>query len=187
MGLWNFIETIGAFVIAVSVLLFIYGMVWSLRHGHEAGNDPWDARTLEWSIPSPPPHYNFEHIPLVHAVDDWWHQKYGPHRDTAPTGEPPQEHPLMPDPSYFPPLAGVGMFLLPLGFLLTTSNMVLAAAIMAVGLAILLAALYGWSFEPVRSPRLEELAGRPEGEEPGVVREPVEPGVRLPAGSGGGR
>ena len=40
------------------------------------GADPWDARTLEWSIPSPPPEYNFAEIPTVHALDDFWHRKY---------------------------------------------------------------------------------------------------------------
>ena len=44
--------------------------------GDIAGNDPWDARSLEWSIPSPPPEYNFAEIPVVEARDDWWHRKY---------------------------------------------------------------------------------------------------------------
>ena len=38
--------------------------------------DPWDGRSLEWSIPSPPPEYNFAEIPVVEARDDWWHRKY---------------------------------------------------------------------------------------------------------------
>jgi cytochrome c oxidase subunit 1 len=38
--------------------------------------DPWDARTLEWTIPAPPPAYNFAEIPVVHARDDFWHRKY---------------------------------------------------------------------------------------------------------------
>jgi cytochrome c oxidase subunit I len=38
--------------------------------------DPWDARTLEWTIPAPPPAYNFAEIPVVHSRDDFWHRKY---------------------------------------------------------------------------------------------------------------
>ena len=38
--------------------------------------DPWDARTLEWSIPNPTPHYNFAEVPMVHSLDEFWHQKY---------------------------------------------------------------------------------------------------------------
>jgi len=74
---YNMAETVGAFIIALGMLLFIYNAVNSMRHGDMAGNDPWDGRTLEWSIPSPPPHYNFAEIPVVTAMDDWWRQKYG--------------------------------------------------------------------------------------------------------------
>ena len=72
---WNFASTIGSFLIALSVLVFIYNM-WSSRKNPHVGDDPWDARTLEWSIPSPPPEYNFAEIPLVTARDDLWHRKY---------------------------------------------------------------------------------------------------------------
>ena len=44
--------------------------------GEIAPADPWDGRSLEWSIPSPPPEYNFAEIPVVEARDDWWHRKY---------------------------------------------------------------------------------------------------------------
>jgi cytochrome c oxidase subunit 1 len=72
----NLIETIGAFVIMVSVLILFVNMIYSTRRGPIASSDPWDARTLEWSIPSPPPVYNFAEIPVVEARDDWWHRKY---------------------------------------------------------------------------------------------------------------
>jgi cytochrome c oxidase subunit 1 len=72
----NLIETVGAFVIALSVLILFVNMIFSTRRGPVASADPWDARTLEWSIPSPPPAYNFADIPFVRARDDWWHRKY---------------------------------------------------------------------------------------------------------------
>src|SRR5687767_2498658 len=50
--MWNSIMTMGAFVIAISVLVFLANVAISRRRGEEAGADPWDARTLEWSIPS---------------------------------------------------------------------------------------------------------------------------------------
>ncbi|MGH2757866.1 MAG: cytochrome c oxidase subunit I, partial [Actinomycetota bacterium] len=62
---WNFIETIGAFVIGLSALVFLVNVVASRRRGQEAGGDPWDGRTLEWSMPSPPPEHNFDEIPIV--------------------------------------------------------------------------------------------------------------------------
>src|SRR3712207_6438626 len=57
--LMNLIETIGAFVIAASVVVFIVNAVRSRAKGELAGPDPWDGRTLEWATDSPPPEYNF--------------------------------------------------------------------------------------------------------------------------------
>jgi cytochrome c oxidase subunit 1 len=47
-----------------------------MRSPERAPADPWDARTLEWTIPHPPPEYNFAEIPVVHSIDDFWHRKY---------------------------------------------------------------------------------------------------------------
>ena len=74
--LWNGVATVGSFIIAVSVLVFIHNVFRTIRKGEIAGNDPWDGRTLEWSISSPPPHYNFEEIPVVHGRDAYWEEKW---------------------------------------------------------------------------------------------------------------
>jgi len=73
---WNMVATIGSLIIALSVLAFIVNVAKTLRSADRAPEDPWDARTLEWAIPSPPPEYNFAEIPVVHSVDDFWHHKY---------------------------------------------------------------------------------------------------------------
>src|SRR5918994_6493848 len=74
--LFNQLETVGSFIIAFSVLIFIVNVMVSRRRGRVSGDDPWDARTLEWTLPSPPPIYNFAEIPQVEARDDFWHHKY---------------------------------------------------------------------------------------------------------------
>ena len=72
----NKLCTAGAFLMALAVLIFLIDVVHSARNGEPAGNDPWDARTLEWTIPSPSPIYNFAETPVVHQLDDFWYQKY---------------------------------------------------------------------------------------------------------------
>jgi cytochrome c oxidase subunit 1 len=62
---WNRVETIGSLFLAASTLLLIYNMANSLLRGKRSPANPWHARTLEWTIPSPPPYYNFKSIPAV--------------------------------------------------------------------------------------------------------------------------
>jgi cytochrome c oxidase subunit 1 len=63
---WNRFETVFSYLMVASVALLAFNMIWSLRHGKLAGNNPWGARTLEWMISSPPPYYNFKNIPIVY-------------------------------------------------------------------------------------------------------------------------
>jgi cytochrome c oxidase subunit 1 len=75
----NLLETIGAFIIALAVLVFLVNVIKTQlrpRLPHSEVDDPWDGRSLEWSIPSPPPDYNFAEVPHIEARDDWWHRKY---------------------------------------------------------------------------------------------------------------
>jgi cytochrome c oxidase subunit 1 len=63
---WNRFETVFSFLMVASVGLLVFNMIWSYRNGKVAGINPWGARTLEWTISSPPPYYNFKNIPLVY-------------------------------------------------------------------------------------------------------------------------
>jgi cytochrome c oxidase subunit 1 len=72
---YNLLSTIGAYLVGVATLIFIYNIVRSARHGQRAGNDPWGAPSLEWSIASPPPIYNFERIPFVTSRYPLWDVK----------------------------------------------------------------------------------------------------------------
>ncbi len=153
-GFWNMMATVGAFMIASSILVFMYNVVRSLKKGEIAGDDPWDGRTLEWTIPSPPPAYNFAQIPQVHALDDFWHRKYAEDpkgrpipvpagaSDHASHDEHADGHGIhMPSPSYFPLIAAAGLPLIATG-------LIYDMAIVAAGALVLLVGLYGWILEP---------------------------------------
>jgi cytochrome c oxidase subunit 1 len=170
---WNMVETIGAFVIALGILTFMANVVRSLRNGEVAGNDPWDARTIEWLTTSPPPAHNYDEVPIVTARDEMWHRKYVGEGDKPPIpvpagaspdhGSPAEqaapeqtlpahgpghtEHSAihMPSPSYYPLIASIGLPVMGWGVLF---GGVAQVALLAVGGLILFAGLMGWVLEP---------------------------------------
>jgi heme/copper-type cytochrome/quinol oxidase subunit 1 len=75
-GTLNMIETIGAFIIAISFLVFLYNLIRTFTKPATHPADPWDAFTLEWKTPSPPPVENFEEIPTVHSRRPFWDEKH---------------------------------------------------------------------------------------------------------------
>jgi cytochrome c oxidase subunit I len=63
----NALSTIGAFVIAASVAVFVVNFLRTVRKGDPAGDDPWGGNTLEWATSSPPPHHNFRSLPPIRS------------------------------------------------------------------------------------------------------------------------
>ena len=78
----NFLISIGAFIQAVAVIVFVWNLIYSYFRGAEAGNDPWDAWTLEWSVSSPPPAYNFASVPVVRSRRPLWDLKHPENPDS---------------------------------------------------------------------------------------------------------
>ncbi len=74
--IWNLIVSVGVIIQIVAILCWVVNLVWSHYKGREAGNDPWDAWTLEWSTTSPPPDYNFAVIPTVRSRRPLWDVKH---------------------------------------------------------------------------------------------------------------
>jgi cytochrome c oxidase subunit 1 len=191
LDFWNMVSTIGAFIIAASTLIFIYNaFILTPRKPQDAGADPWDARTLEWMIPSPVPEYNFSETPVVHEVDDFWHRKYGEDEDgrlikiadaedfiqkPLPEGA----HVHMPSPSYFPLIAAFGVPIIAYG------QIYRVWPVSILGALVLFGGIYAWAFEPSVDPEPE-----PEPEElvPALVGAPtageLEAGETPPASSG---
>lgn len=71
----NMVSTIGSFLFASGILIFLFNLMISLRRGQAAGDNPWDAPTLEWSTPSPPPVYNFRVIPIIASRHPLWEDR----------------------------------------------------------------------------------------------------------------
>jgi cytochrome c oxidase subunit 1 len=76
---WNFLNlivSIGGLIQGIAVLIFTYNFILTYWRGQVAGDDPWDAWTLEWATSSPPPVYNFEQLPEVHSRRPLWDLKH---------------------------------------------------------------------------------------------------------------
>jgi len=155
---WNEVATVGAFLIALSILLFLVNVVVTHAKARPESADvadPWDARTLEWMATSPPPIHNFDEIPTVHALDEFWHRKYVedertgrlvPAQAGAANGHDEDPHGgghgiHLPSPSYWPFVASLGMPLIAYGVLYSWWLVGLGALVALVG-------FYGWALEP---------------------------------------
>jgi cytochrome c oxidase subunit 1 len=152
---WNLMSTIGAFTIALSVLVFIANAVRSFMQPRGLENeDPWDARTLEWTTSCPPPPHNFDEIPVVHALDEFWHRKYVEDERTgrlvpaqAGAAEHEEEHHgpghaiHLPGPSFWPLVAAIGLPVIGYGALYSWW-------LVGAGSLIVLVGLFGWAIEP---------------------------------------
>jgi cytochrome c oxidase subunit 1 len=116
----NMAATIGAFILAIGVAIVLYNMWHSRRTAVPAGDDPWDAATLEWSIPSPPPHYNYAKLPMVHSDRPYWDEKHegGPAVSQKVIAGKGPHHVPMPPPSFWPILTAGAMIVVWTGFLL---------------------------------------------------------------------
>jgi cytochrome c oxidase subunit 1 len=168
MGPWNMAATIGAFTIALAVLLFMFNWTWSRRKGKPSGLDPWDARTIEWTIPNPTPEYNFATEPVVHSLDHFWHQKYTEDEDGRAVRRPeadelvarldhegrnPAEPIHLPNQSFFPFIMALGLPLIAYGIIWHTD--LWGKLLIGLGALTTIGGLLGWGMEPLEEPHDE--------------------------------
>jgi cytochrome c oxidase subunit 1/cytochrome c oxidase subunit I+III len=171
-GFWNMVATLGSLLLGVSVLVFLFNVFVSLRRGQIAGNNPWEAPTLEWSMSSPPPPYNFAVIPHVTSRLPLWEHQHPERVPERPEDElkvvvagktvakteipddethPEQDHtPHMPNPSHFPFIAALGLTIAPIGVMLKPEHGIpVFLAVTLTGVLILAFGIYSWALEPL--------------------------------------
>ncbi len=154
LGFWNLIATLGAFVLAIGVLFFLLNIWYTAKRQPQAPLDPWDARSLEWMTQNPPKEHNFDTIPTVHHLDEFFHRKYALDENTHEltqvrtaeevlAGEEAKAdaHIHLPSPSYWPLVLSSSFLFIGFGVVYTPVLMVLGGAIAILG-------LYGWALEP---------------------------------------
>jgi cytochrome c oxidase subunit 1 len=154
---WNAVSTIGVFVITLGILCFIINVVITQRSKKAsviAPLDPWDARSLEWMTTSPPVAHNFDAIPTVHELDEFFHRKYAVDHDTDEIRQVATAEEIMaeqkahaekdihlPSPSYWPLILSISLPIIGFG-------VIYSHILIAVGAAVAILALFGWSMEP---------------------------------------
>ena len=137
-GTWNLVATIGSYVLAFGVLIFLINFFKTMRQPQTAPDNPWGGSTLEWATTSPPPEHNFDVIPEVRDRDPLW---YNRDHGIEPTPRPEHMHIHMPPPSYFPLVLAGGVALIGLGLLTHLGVAVAGALVVVYG-------VWGWALEP---------------------------------------
>ena len=135
---WNMVATIGAYIMAFGVLLFVINFFRTMRLPQTAPDNPWGGSTLEWATSSPPPEHNFDVIPEVRDRDPLWYNR--DHGISLPE-RPEHLHIHLPPPSYFPLVLAMGAGLIGVGLLAHLG-------IAVVGALVTVYAVWGWALEP---------------------------------------
>ena len=144
LGGMNLFATAGALILLLAFLVFTWNLLKSVTRGERAPTNPWDAPTLEWSLPSPPPVYNFAVIPTVQSRYPLWEERSA---TAQPAGDARGIH--LPNPSYWPAAAALGLLTMGAGGLAHSMALGYTALwITLAGAAVLVVSLYAWAFEP---------------------------------------
>jgi cytochrome c oxidase subunit 1 len=149
-NLANFISTIGAFMMAIGVIVLVYNIIVTSIKNVKVANDPWgDGRTLEWAIDSPPIYYNFPATPLVRGLDTVWIEKMEGN-ETGITEAEPIKDIHMPNGSIIPLLMSFGLFIAGFGAMFRTEE--------TWGLPVLIFGLL-WTFVAMAARSLQDDTG----------------------------
>lgn len=135
LDMGNMISTWGAILMTIATILFLINVVITVKKNVLADKDPWDGRTLEWSIPTPVPEYNFAETPKVRGLDTFWIEKQEGNDKITPAEPIGDIH--MPSSSFVPFVISFGLFIAGLAICLHNFyDMIVWVPMGAVGLVI---------------------------------------------------
>jgi cytochrome c oxidase subunit I len=149
---YNLESTIGAYIVGFATLILVYNIYKSTRPGRPpAGNDPWNAPSLEWSIPSPPPVYNFATIPTVTSRYPLWDAKDTYAANAAGDRTADELGIPLPYSTVKPFTAALGLVIMLSGLLFTNSDKLHSLMFVFIfgGAALLVGSLYAWLTSPL--------------------------------------
>jgi cytochrome c oxidase subunit 1 len=137
----NMVSSIGAFFMSVAVIILLLNVIITSAKNKKVSNDPWgDGRTLEWSISSPPPYYNFKQLPLVRGLDAFWLEKRDGKNAMIPAEPLGDIH--MPNSSFMPFIIAMGLFIAAFGAMYHPDHKAWALPVLLIGLGITFIAMF---------------------------------------------
>jgi cytochrome c oxidase subunit 1 len=143
---FNLVSSIGAYILAVATLIFFYNFVKSRKHGEIAGPNPWGAGTLEWTIPSPPPEYNFAVLPTVTSRYPLWE---GDERDAESARINSQEGKTAEELHIVLPYSTIKPLIVAASMVIMFCGLIFARPLIFLGAASMVASLYSWLLSPL--------------------------------------
>jgi heme/copper-type cytochrome/quinol oxidase subunit 1 len=144
--LYNALSSAGAALWPIATAFFIYNFFKSRKSGEIAGPNPWGAGTLEWTIPSPPPDYNFAKIPTVTSRYPIWEGKEVDHQDARFNA---QEGKTAADFNIVMPYSTIKPLFVALGLVVMFCGLIWTKALIAIGALTMIIALYSWLLSPL--------------------------------------
>ena len=148
--IWNKLATMGAGILALSFLVFMWNILKTWRSGEKAPADPWGGATLEWSIPSPPQEWNFTEEPVVEGKDPLWTTKRAAGVRTLPEPALSDGKGIhLPGPSWWPLIVSLGVITFFIGMMIERTWAFWFTPVSIVGFLVTLFATYKWVYEPV--------------------------------------
>jgi cytochrome c oxidase subunit I+III len=163
----NIISTIGSFVLAAGILVFFVDLILGFMQGEPAGDNPWNAGTLEWATTSPPQPYNFDRIPIVHSRDPLWNgeleyydfKSHPEKRETLGTtllDAKPEQRVELPGPTFIP-------FFAALATAFTFIALMVNVILVPIGGILITLSIVAWHWLTPEKPSMEYAKAGPEG------------------------